>query len=353
MSKKVLVAMSGGVDSSVAALLLKEAGYEVTGMTMCLGVKPGGYEKKTTCCSLDSIEDAQQVCIKVGINHYVMDFSKELKTMVIDKFITEYFRGRTPNPCIDCNRYLKFDTLFKKARILGFDYLATGHYAKIEKKGEEYFLKKSKDKLKDQSYFLYPIKTDAMESLLFPLGDLTKEDVREIAWKSGLSVAQKPESQDLCFVNRKNYQSFLLENCPEIKAGPIIDISGNILGDHKGIIFYTIGQRSGLGISHSIPLYVVSKDVDRNLIVVGEKKDLKAKGLIASDLNLLARALPQAAYAKIRYKSEEAKCLIDAYGDEIKVIFDQSQEAITPGQSVVFYDGDRVLGGAVINEVLL
>jgi tRNA-uridine 2-sulfurtransferase len=236
--------------------------------------------------------------------------------------------------------------------VLGFDFLATGHYAAIERNEAGYCLKRPKDRKKDQTYFLYIIPYEGLGDILFPLASLTKDEVREIAKKAFLPVAEKQESQDICFVTQKNYQEFLLERVGGLKPGPIVDMQGNILGKHRGIIFHTIGQRGGLGISHKTPLYVVSIDPDENRIVVGEKKDLKAKGLFAGDVNMLAESWPQQVYAKIRYRKKEAPCDVTVENDRLRVLFVEEQEAITPGQSVVFYENDRVLGGGVIEEVL-
>ena len=350
MSKKVLVAMSGGVDSSVAAILLKNEGYDVSGVTMCFGIRDEG--DKVRCCGPAAVDDAKRVCDRLKIPHYVFDYAAQLEKMVIAKFIGEYMKGRTPNPCVDCNRYLKFGTLLEKAKVLGFDFLATGHYAAIEQNGAGYLLKRPKDKRKDQTYFLYPIPYDGLSAILFPLAFLTKDEVRDMAKKFSLPVAEKQESQDICFVTEKNYQDFLSGRVRGLKAGNIVDGRGNILGEHRGIIYYTIGQRGGLGISHKTPLYVVSIDPEKNEIVVGEKKSLKAKGLVAGDLNMLAEAWPSQAYAKIRYRKKEAECRIIPVNDRIRVTFAEEQEAITPGQSVVLYENDRVLGGGIIEEVL-
>ena len=347
--KKVLAAMSGGVDSSVATFLLKEEGYEVTGVTMCLGVKEA---EEIRCCGRDAIEDARKVCDSLGIPHYVMDFSQDLDEKVISKFIAEYHRGRTPNPCIDCNRYIKFGTLLERGIASGFDFIATGHYAKIESDQEGYSLKRPRDKRKDQTYFLYSIAYDKLGYILFPLAPFTKEEVRDMARKAALPVAEKRESQDLCFVTKKTYRTFMSERIKGIEAGPIMDVKGNTLGRHKGIVFYTIGQRGGLGISHRVPLYIVSIDAKKNRIIVGEKKDLKAKGLIAGDLNILVRDWPSAVHAKIRYRKREALCKVSFENNKLRAIFDEEQEAITPGQSVVCYHDNRVLGGGVIEEVL-
>jgi len=346
--------MSGGVDSSVAALLLKEGGYDVTGMTMCLGVADGGDSEKATCCGSTAIEDARGICARLGIPHYVLDYSAQLEEQVIRKFISEYGRGRTPNPCIDCNRYLKFGKLLATARSSGFDFLATGHYAEIGREGESYFLKRPRDRKKDQTYFLYPIVSEALPLILFPLAPFTKEEVRMMARQADLPVAEKAESQDICFVKQKNYQAFVEGKGLRSKPGVIVDLAGKKLGEHRGVPFYTIGQRSGLGISSPSPLYVVSLDALANRVVVGDKSNLHARGLIAGDLNILAAGgrLPSVAEAKIRYRKKAARCALFLDEDKLKVIFEETQEAITPGQAVVCYQNDRVVAGGVIEEVL-
>ena len=349
MKKKVSVAMSGGVDSSVAAFLLKNEGYDVTGITMCFGAENGGEAR---CCGPDAIDDARRVCDRLDFSHYVFDFSGELEDKIIHKFIDEYGRGRTPNPCIDCNRYLKFGSLLEKTSALGFDYIATGHYAKIEREKERFFLKRPKDKVKDQTYFLYAIPYEALSRVLFPLASLTKEEVRSIARKAELPVAEKLESQDLCFVGRHNYPDFVSRRMSGIRLGPIVDMKGKRLGTHKGIAYYTIGQRSGLGIAHSVPLYVLSIDVVENRIVVGEKAALRAKGLMAGDLNIIAENWPSQVHAKIRYRRRAAKCRVAFENGRIKVLFQEEEEAVTPGQAVVFYHHDYVLGGGTIEEVI-
>jgi tRNA-uridine 2-sulfurtransferase len=350
VNKKVLVAMSGGVDSSVAAMIMKDEGYDVAGVTMCLGIRDGGDSVR--CCGPAAVDDAKRVCNRLKIPHYVLDYSGELEEKVIARFVSEYVRGRTPNPCVDCNRYLKFGSLLEKAKVLGFDFLATGHYAAIEKNDGGFFLKKPRDIRKDQTYFLYPIPYASLGSILFPLASLTKEDVRKIAAEASLAIARKKDSQDICFVTQKNYQAFLSERMQDLKPGPILDMQGNVLGKHKGIIFYTIGQRGGLGISSRTPLYVISINYEDNSIIVGKRKDLLARGLVAGDLHLFVENLPRDISAKIRYRKKEAPCAVTLESDSAIVAFIEEQEAITPGQSVVFYADDRVLGGGIIEEVL-
>lgn len=342
--------MSGGVDSSVAAMLLKNEGHDVSGVTMCLGI--AGKEDRVRCCGAAAVDDARRVCNRLKIAHYVLDYAGELEEKVIAKFVSEYLKGRTPNPCVDCNRHLKFGSLLEKAMAMGFDYLATGHYAAIEKNDTFFYLKRPRDRKKDQTYFLYPIPYDGLRSILFPLASLTKEEVRKIAKSASLPIADKEESQDICFVTQRNYQAFLSERVQGLKPGPIVDIQGAVLGEHRGIIYYTVGQRSGLGISYKTPLYVVSIGAEDNKIVVGEKKDLKNRGLVARHLNILAGSWPRQVHAKIRYRKREALCRVVFKDDHAEVIFAEEQEAITPGQSVVFYADDRVLGGGVIDEVL-
>ena len=350
MSKNVLVAMSGGVDSSVAAMILRNEGYDVSGVTMRLGIRDGG--ERARCCGPAAVDDAKRVCNRLGISHYVFDYAEELEEKVIARFVSEYLRGRTPNPCVDCNRHLKFGSLLERAQIMGCDFLATGHYAAIERNDGAYHLTRPQDRRKDQTYFLYAIPSRALSSILFPLASLTKEEVRKMATEAALPVARKQESQDICFVTQKNYQAFLVERIQGLKPGHILDMEGNVLGKHRGIIFYTIGQRGGLGISSRTPLYVISINHEDNRIIVGEKKDLKAKGLVAADLNMFVDAWPHRVYAKIRYRKREAACAATREGDRLMVVFEDEQEAITPGQSVVFYADDRVLGGGIIEEVL-
>jgi len=339
------------VDSSVAAYLLKKDGFDVTGLTMCLGVKTAGTGKPA-CCGAQAVEDAKKVCLKLKIPHYVMDFSRELEKEVIGRFVSEYASGRTPNPCVDCNKSLKFGILLKKALGLGFDFLATGHYAGIEKEEKIYRLKKAKDKKKDQSYFLYAMKKESLKFILFPLGGLTKPEVRKIARSAVLPVADKSESQDVCFIPDGNFRGFLSERINNFRRGPVLNLRGDIMGEHKGAFFYTIGQRGGLGIGHAHPLYVLGVNTEKNQVVVGERKDLNSRALLAGEVNVLAARLPKKAFAKIRYAHKEAKCGISRYKNKLKVTFEKPQEAITPGQSIVFYEGETVLGGGVIEKTI-
>lgn len=365
--KKVLVAMSGGVDSSVAAALLKEKGYDVVGVTLGLWDKGSGERGEErgarSCCSISAVDDAKRVAAILGIPHYTLNFRKVFKDCVIKDFISEYRRGRTPNPCIRCNEHIKFRALLKKADELGADFIATGHYARIneklkmknEKRCKVFSLLKGRDKTKDQSYVLYMLDQRTLSRVLFPLGNLTKKEVRKLAKKFRLPVADKEESQEICFVPNDDYKTFLkaiLKN--RIKPGPIVDLRGKVIGKHHGIEFYTIGQRRGLGISNPAPLYVVSIDPKKNAIVVGEKKDVMGRSLIAAGARFVSGKAPSGKLevkAKIRYNAPQAGATLNVYGrNKVKVEFRKPQHAITPGQSVVFYDGDAVVGGGVIER---
>lgn len=348
--KPVLAAMSGGVDSSVAALLLCEAGYRVTGVTMNLGIPPDEGHGRSWI--REAASEARRVCDRLGIPHRVLDLSGTMHGEVIGRFVREYRLGRTPNPCIDCNRHLKFGRLLETARTWGFDFLATGHYAKIEKEGNRYCLLRPKDRAKDQTYFLYPILRKDLPSILFPLADRTKEEVRVLARDAGLPVAERAESQDICFVPRKGYRQFIRDIAGPQQPGLIVDMHGRERGRHDGIVSFTIGQRSGLGISAPAPLYVVSVDADSNRVLVGEKKDLLASRLRAAEVNLLADSWPEKAVAKIRYRKKASPCRIYPEAGGLTIEFEEPQESITPGQAVVIYRGDEVLGGGVIQQVL-
>ncbi|MBD3344208.1 MAG: tRNA 2-thiouridine(34) synthase MnmA [Chitinivibrionales bacterium] len=349
MTKKVMVAMSGGVDSSVAAALLKKEGYSITGITMCLGVKQGDDETPS-CCGPQAVSDARRVCDMLDIPHYVMDFSEALEKHVIQNFIDEYAAGRTPNPCVRCNRYLKFDILLRKAQALGFDYFSTGHYAGVSDYNGDLVLSRPQDTTKDQTYFLYAVKKEALPRLLFPLASLDKATVRSLARDEGLPVSDKEESQDICFVTGTSYREItgrMLQT-----TGNIVDCRGTVLGKHRGIGNYTVGQRKGLGIATGTPLYVVKIDPQKNAVIVGSKDDLGARKLVARDLNLFTEKIPPKLAAKIRYAHKAASCELTGHKGDMTVTFDMPQEAITPGQSIVFYDGNCMLGGGIIDKVI-
>jgi tRNA-uridine 2-sulfurtransferase len=348
--KKVAVAVSGGVDSAVAALLLKKWGYEVVGVTMCLGVVPaeGGRAK---CCGPREIEDARRVCHALGIRHYVVDFAADLEEKVIRPYIAEYCRGRTPNPCVACNRSIKFGSFLEKALAWGFDGIATGHYAGIEEMNGKHRLKIPKDRRKDQTYFLHAIPKEALGKIFFPLAGYSKDEVRDIARGAGLPVYDKPESQDICFIPAEGHAAFLRGRAVVIEPGEIVNLEGQAIGRHGGVACYTIGQRSGLGISSPSPLYVTAIDAAQNRLVVGQRKDLLSESLVADQINCLVDAFPEEAWAKIRYAHRAARCRISRNGDRLAVCFEKPQEAVSPGQSVVLYDDTMVLGGGIIQEV--
>ena len=354
---KVAVAMSGGVDSSVCAYLLKEQGYEVIGITMQIFNDASCKSKtKEDGCSTEAVQDARLVAKNLGIPHYVVNLKHCFNEKVIKYFISEYLSGKTPNPCIVCNKYLKFTELLREAFKLDAFYLATGHYARVEYDDitERFVLRKSVDSSKDQSYVLYGLTQQQLAHVLFPLGSYTKKEIRQIAQKIGLSVSDKPDSQEICFIDT-NYRDFIYKKAPDkIKEGPFIDTNGKVIGKHKGIPFYTIGQRKGLGISAGKPLYVVDIDAENNAIVLGDEKDLYTKEFAASQTNWVSIDAPCekfSANVKIRYNFIEKPAeIIPLNGDTVKVIFENPQKAVTPGQSAVFYKGDVVLGGGVIQR---
>ncbi len=350
--KKAIVAMSGGVDSSVAALFMKEQGYECIGATMKLYDNEDiGIDREKTCCSLDDIEDARAVAYKLGMPYYVFNFKDEFEHKVIDKFISTYEAGGTPNPCIDCNRYLKFEKLMKRMEELQYDCVVTGHYADIEYVNGRYMLKKGKDLSKDQSYVLYSLTQYQLEHTVFPLGKYSKDEIREVAEKNGFINAKKRDSQDICFVPDGDYSKFIEQyKGKTYPSGNFVDKQGNVLGKHNGLIRYTIGQRKGLNIALGHPVYVISKDIESNTVVLGSNDDLNKKSLVARDFNWIAQKPDEkiSCCAKTRYNMREVPCVAYCNDDKVIVEFDEPVRAITPGQAVVLYDGDYVLGGGTI-----
>lgn len=357
ISKKVLVGMSGGVDSSVAALLLKQQGYEVIGATMNL------YENKKNqqegCCASSAAAEAKKVCDQLGIPHHTFNCEKDFKTYVIDNFINCYKNAQTPNPCVECNKYLKFGAFYQKALELNCDYIATGHYAKVEfsEKYNQYVLKMSDERSKDQSYFLYGISKEVLPKMLFPLENISsKDEVRKIAKENNLEVAEKKESQEICFIPDNDYGKFLEENMEKLppKGDIVLKGTNEVLGKHKGLIFYTVGQRKGLGVAYKEPLYVIELNSSNNTVVVGIEKDLYTTTLNANNVNILIDLdLTKSIEikAKIRYRSKPAEAILEINSEcnQAIVTFKEPQRAVTKGQSVVFYiDEDIVLGGGII-----
>lgn len=355
MKKKILAAMSGGVDSSAAAILLQELGYEVVGATVKMfGNKEVGIKEPDA--PKQDVEDAKAVAEKLGIEHHVLDFSSCFKKCVINHFVNEYKCGRTPNPCVDCNKHIKFGKLFEAARELGCEYLATGHYARIEYSVEKnrWLLARGDDASKDQSYMLFNMTQDQLAHTVLPLAELTKAEIRAKADEAGLAVAHKSDSQDICFVPDGDYAAVIARLGVKSKQGNFVHMNGTVLGKHKGQIHYTIGQRKGLGVSYEYPLYVISKDMATDTVVLGPNDALFSKELWASDVNFITvdkLTEPMSVTAKARYRMKDVPATIEPAEDGlVHVIFDEPQRAITPGQAVVFYDGQYVVGGGIIER---
>tara|TARA_B100000686_G_scaffold80603_1_gene86963 strand:+ start:3302 stop:4438 length:1137 start_codon:yes stop_codon:yes gene_type:complete len=357
---KVLVAMSGGVDSSVAAILLKEKGYEVIGLTMKTWdyVTSGSKNKETGCCSLDSINDARNIAVDLGFHHTILDIREEFGDYVIDYFTDEYMNGRTPNPCVLCNTHIKWEALLKRADKLGCKYIATGHYANINSNNGRYFVSKGKDINKDQSYALWGISQENLSRTIFPLGNLKKSEIKKIATDRGYdNLVKKSESYEICFVPDNDYRNFLKQRVKNIdkkvKKGNFIDENGNVVGKHNGYPFYTIGQRKGLGIALGYPVYVTEINKEKNEVIIGTFDELKRNGMYVDKLNFMKYKSIDGrlnSVTKIRYNDKGNESIIEQIDDSIKVYFGDGVNAITPGQAAVFYEGNDVIGGGWIKS---
>ena len=346
--------MSGGVDSSLAAKLMIDKGFECIGCTMKLFQnEDAGVERSRTCCSLEDVDDARSVAYALGMRFYVFNFTDAFRQTVIHKFIESYKNGITPNPCIDCNRYMKFGKLFERAEILSCDYVVTGHYARIERRDGKFLLKKAVDETKDQSYVLYSMTQEQLSRTLFPLGEMRKTDVRAAAEKSGFVNADKPDSQDICFVPGGSYADIIeLHTGVKPQEGDFVDRNGKLLGKHRGLIHYTVGQRKGLGISSPEPLYVCELCPQSNTVVLGKNGELFSEEAYAADFNWISGEAPKheiRCKVKIRYRQQEQAATVTPVGENgVHIVFDKAQRAVTPGQAAVLYDGDTVLGGGTI-----
>ena len=363
MSKhgRVLVAMSGGIDSSVCAVMLHEQGYEVIGMTMKTWdyASAGGNKKETGCCSLDSINDARNVAVDLGFPHYILDIREEFGDYVIENFTSEYLAGRTPNPCVLCNTHIKWDALLRRADKLGCEFIATGHYAKVRKHNERYVISKGTDLNKDQSYALWGVSQESLSRTMLPLGELKKSEIRQMAMDRGFTdLVNKPESYEICFIPDNDYRGFLKRRVPgleaEVNGGNYVLSDGKIVGKHEGYPFYTIGQRKGLGIALGYPVFVTEVRKDTNEVVLGPLEELGKNGMQVRNMNMMKYADIQGfeleTTTKVRYKHDGSPALITQLGDKMMVKFHEYVDAITPGQAAVFYEGDDVIGGGWIEK---
>ena len=361
VEKKALIAMSGGVDSSVAALLCQRQGFDCMGVTLKLydnqdaGLGEASFPGEKTCCSVDDVADARSVAFRLGMPFYVFNFKEAFRREVMDRFAAAYQRGETPNPCVDCNRYIKFGKLMRRGEEIGFPYVATGHYARVEQDQAtgRWLLKKGLDENKDQSYMLYSLTQWELSRLLLPLGGLTKEETRTLAEEHGFVNARKRDSQDICFVPDGDYAGFIRRwTGKEFSPGTFVGTQGEVYGAHKGLIHYTVGQRKGLGLSFSQPMFVKELDVENNQVVLAKAEELFSREVVARDINLIAAESlekPWRVKARIRYRQQEQPATVVQTGpDELHVTFDQPQRAVTPGQALVLYDGDTVVGGGKI-----
>lgn len=364
MSKlgKVLVAMSGGIDSTVTAMLLHEEGYEVVGITMKTWdyANSGGNKKETGCCSLDSINDARQVAVNMGFHHFIIDIREEFGDYVIDNFVEEYLAGRTPNPCVLCNTHIKWSALLRRADQLDCEFIATGHYAQIHEHQGRKFIRRSADRNKDQSYVLWGLSQECLQRSRFPLGHLTKPEVRQIAFDMGYAeLSKKAESYEICFVPDNDYRGFLKRRVPELEAavagGNFVNSKGEILGKHQGYPFYTIGQRKGLGMAFGQPMFVSEIRPDTNTVVLGTEEELVRNGMKVQRYNTMKYAeIPEGleAITRIRYKDEGTLARLKQYPDRIDVEFLANVKGVAPGQSAVFYEGDDIVGGGIIHSAM-
>ncbi|MDD5952793.1 MAG: tRNA 2-thiouridine(34) synthase MnmA [Oscillospiraceae bacterium] len=354
MKQKVMIGMSGGVDSSVAAMLLRDQGYAVTGVTLKL--RPNEYMQENSCggcCSLEDIDDARRVAYKLGIEHLVFNFTEVFQKTVMDYFADAYFHGKTPNPCIACNRHVKFDAMLRRAMELGFDYVATGHYASIRQREDGRYLLERVDSAKDQSYVLYNLTQFQLAHTLLPISGYEKAEIRRMAEEADLPVAHKADSQDICFIEDHDYASFLTRYTGKTTPpGDFVDEAGHVLGTHRGIAHYTIGQRKGLGIAFGQPMYVTGIDAEKNQVILGPAGSQYRSSLIAGDLNWISipsLTSPRTVWAKVRYQAEPSQATVSPLKDgTVQVTFKEPQRSVTPGQAVVFYDGKTVVGGGTI-----